>query len=114
MGGNYPGGNNPRGNYRGGQLSWRAIVRGAIIWGAIVQGTIIQGAIVRGPIVLEPLKAEAYLEPKQASMMKLFLVNNLLFLQKKLHHMVDSVLKRPQKIMKFSRRNLGGGNHRDC
>ena len=28
--------------------------------------------------------------------------------------MVDSVLKRPLKIMKFSRKNLGGASHRDC
>ena len=28
--------------------------------------------------------------------------------------MLDSVLKRPLKIRKFSRRSVGGANHRDC
>ena len=61
------------------------------------------------------VKAEAYLEPKRASMMKLFvkIVNKLLFLLKKLDHRC-SILKKPLKIMKFSRRSLCGANHRDC
>ena len=49
-------------------------------------------------------------------MMKLFvkIVNNLLFSQKKNPpYMLDSVIKRPLKIMKFARQSLGGAN-RDC
>ena len=47
-------------------------------------------------------------------MMKLFLVNILLFSQKTPLHMVDWVLKRLLKIMKFSKQNLGGANPYDC
>ena len=35
---------------------------------------------------IKAMKAEAYLEPKGTSMMKLFLGNNFFFFRKKLHH----------------------------
>ena len=53
------------------------------------------------------LKLEAHLEPKRASMIKLLS-------QKSCITDIQHVLNRPKKIMKFSRRSLGGANRRDC
>ena len=62
------------------------------------------------------VKAEAHLEPKRASMMKLFceIVNNLLFSQKNSIINVPLGSKEAPEIMTFSRRSLGGANHYDC
>ena len=62
------------------------------------------------------INVEAYLERKRASMMKLFvkIVKNLLFSQK--NSITDAPFgsKEAAENNEFSRRSIGGANHRDC
>ena len=59
------------------------------------------------------VKEELYLEPKLASMMKIFCENSIAK-----NSITDARLGSKEasalKIMKFSKRSLGGENHRDC
>ena len=62
--------------------------------------------------------SEAYLEPRQASVMELFCeyTERCTILQLKLHHRCSTRLYTydSKKILTFSKRNKGRANHRDC